>query len=906
MYWDDVTITPSRPMPACNQLSAICVVQDSAGRLQAFALGNDGNVYINFEQSTTGPWNGWSSLGGSIIASTPTVIQDSEGRLQAFAIGIDGNVYINYWLTANGPWSGWTNFGGSIIVATPTVIQDNAGRLQVFALGNDGNVYINFEQSTSGPWSGWSNFGGSLIAATPTVIQDNAGRLQAFALGSDGNVYTNYWLSANGPWSGWSNFGGGIIASGPTVVQDNAGRLQLFALGTDGNVYINYWLSANGPWSGWSNFGGSTIASAPEAVLDSTGRLQVFAVGTDGNVYVNFEETSDGPWNGWSNFGGGIVTGAPAAITDTRGLLNLFALGTDGNVYTNYWLSTSGPWNGWSNFGGRSGAIKITTALPTISGQVFAGGTGLSGIGMNLSGDTGAGTGVSLSTTTNSAGSYSFAAPVGGTYTVTPSLSGYTFDPGTATFSNLSSSQTVNFAVMTQSVGENGTPIPQPPATSAPAPQPPPVVSASVTNCNDISGIWTDSTNPVATWSLRQTGQLVTGTVTANRGCGASTWTVAGQITGVGQYTLMASDPIPAVDGCGLAAFDSVSSTVTFSPNVCAIGSATEVFTTSHYWSGSQYLPKDPTSTSANTTWSHASPSPGLQITVDLLNDKVTTNLSGQNKTNDVSVKIIGPSQTTLAQHNDAIAGSSFNDSLQRTSLAVGQYGLVTATWGDASVSVPVNFYIIGNTRFSQYNFPYESQCSSNAQQAWIIYKIDSSAGGSCYYRSVSLGSRFMTQTVVNGTGVSNTNEILKSYDAGAKYICSPAPGGNKDNTFFAVDAGGSSINKITGKCNTVLSDGTRQPNSLVNDNPLAGTLATSPAPAGISSIYACSDQVLMIDQSNNYDLRTVQDTCPACNAGFGSEWGGTVAHIDTFNSAQTCNPNDLGDYGNRVAIRLR
>jgi hypothetical protein len=226
VYWDDVTITPSRPMPACSHMSAVCVVQDNAGRLQAFALGTDGNVYINFEETTAGPWNGWSNFGGNIIAATPTVVQDSEGRLQAFVLGIDGTVYINYWLSANGPWSGWTNFGGGIITATPTVIQDNAGRLQVFALGNDGNVYVNFEQSTSGPWSGWSNFGGSVIAATPTVIQDNAGRLQMFALGSDGNVYTNYWLSANGPWSGWSNFGGGIIASAPTAVQDNAGRFD--------------------------------------------------------------------------------------------------------------------------------------------------------------------------------------------------------------------------------------------------------------------------------------------------------------------------------------------------------------------------------------------------------------------------------------------------------------------------------------------------------------------------------------------------------------------------------------------------------------------------------------------------------------------------------------------------------
>ena len=80
--------------------------------------------------------------------------------------------------------------------------------------------------------------------------------------------------------------------------------------------------------------------------------------------------------------------------------------------------------------------------------------------------------------------------------------------------------------------------------------------------------------------------------------------------------------------------------------------------------------------------------------------------------------------------------------------------------------------------------------------------------------------------------------------------------------------------------------------------------LATDPRSS--RPVFACSDQILMIDQSNNYDLRSVQDACPNCSGGFGANWGNTVAHIDTFNSSQTCNPNDLGDYGNRVAIRLR
>jgi uncharacterized repeat protein (TIGR03803 family) len=83
---------------------------------------------------------------------------------------------------------------------------------------------------------------------------------------------------------------------------------------------------------------------------------------------------------------------------------------------------------------------NFTVNLYAISGQVVTlSGAGLSGVTMTLSGSQ---TG---STTTNGTGNYSFAVPAGGSYTVTPSLSGYTFTPPSLSFTNLSSGQTANF-----------------------------------------------------------------------------------------------------------------------------------------------------------------------------------------------------------------------------------------------------------------------------------------------------------------------------------------------------------------------------------------------------------------------------------------------------------------------------
>ena len=75
-----------------------------------------------------------------------------------------------------------------------------------------------------------------------------------------------------------------------------------------------------------------------------------------------------------------------------------------------------------------------------IFGNITSGATALTNVTVNLSGSS------TASTTTDAGGDYSFAGLAnGGNYTVTPSLTNYTFTPPTATFSNLSANQTANF-----------------------------------------------------------------------------------------------------------------------------------------------------------------------------------------------------------------------------------------------------------------------------------------------------------------------------------------------------------------------------------------------------------------------------------------------------------------------------
>src|SRR6185437_3770742 len=92
-----------------------------------------------------------------------------------------------------------------------------------------------------------------------------------------------------------------------------------------------------------------------------------------------------------------------------------------------------------SHTGSATLTLAINSGQYTISGQITASGTGLSGVTVALSG---ASTATAI---TSSGGNYSFGSLAPGTYTVTPSRTGYTFTPPSRTFTNIGSSQTASF-----------------------------------------------------------------------------------------------------------------------------------------------------------------------------------------------------------------------------------------------------------------------------------------------------------------------------------------------------------------------------------------------------------------------------------------------------------------------------
>ena len=172
-----------------------------------------------------------------------------------------------------------------------------------------------------------------------------------------------------------------------------------------------------------------------------------------------------------------VIVGSPAfsiAATASSGLSVAFASTTpsvctvSGNTVTLLILGTcsiqasqAGDTN-WVAAAPVTQSFNVTPPGVSISGQVTLASSGLSGVTITLSGS------ASASATTDSNGNYSFASlPAAGNYTVTPSLAGDAFNPIAASFSNLSSDQTANFAA-SAAVG-SVTAVSEPAGSGAPA-----------------------------------------------------------------------------------------------------------------------------------------------------------------------------------------------------------------------------------------------------------------------------------------------------------------------------------------------------------------------------------------------------------------------------------------------------
>ncbi|HXZ03262.1 MAG TPA: hypothetical protein VEH81_00435 [Ktedonobacteraceae bacterium] len=95
--------------PTATIQSAPAVGTNKDGRLEAFNICSDGALWHIWQITPGGEWGSWESLGmpsdSVILSAGPVVVENTDGRLEAFAGGSDNILWHAWQVTPGGNWS---------------------------------------------------------------------------------------------------------------------------------------------------------------------------------------------------------------------------------------------------------------------------------------------------------------------------------------------------------------------------------------------------------------------------------------------------------------------------------------------------------------------------------------------------------------------------------------------------------------------------------------------------------------------------------------------------------------------------------------------------------------------------------------------------------------------------------
>jgi hypothetical protein len=361
------------------KLTGTCAAGKNAdGRLEVFAIGDDGVLYHIWQtvpNATLIGWSAWAALGNgyAVGSSGPAVGVNADGRLEVFAEGSEGYLY-HAWQTApNGTENDWSTrahfpalAGGGVGVVRPAVAASSDGRMELFGVSSfDGTLQHVWQVAANNGWSHWFSHGpdsGGLEVGNvgpeslrPVLGAGQDGRLELFATGSDGNIYHIWQTAVSNGWSAWDTVAAQLGVSNLALVLNQDGRLSLFAVQA-GDLYL---YAQTAPNNGWAALAPVTITNAsvqwstsPVAARGADGRLRVF--GADQFVFFVVTQKTPGAAQmerlslGTLPVGGSVATPEVALNADLR--LALFAIGPDGVLYHTWEVAGEG-WSQWTSLG---------------------------------------------------------------------------------------------------------------------------------------------------------------------------------------------------------------------------------------------------------------------------------------------------------------------------------------------------------------------------------------------------------------------------------------------------------------------------------------------------------------------------------------------------------------------------
>lgn len=343
----DAITVPSGEGP--NNAPPVSVVVGSKGEAYAYAIGVDGALWTRWQTNQGGPWQPWTSLGGSDINLAHVhVVKEASGQQIAFAQPNPGGSVYTSWQSdwTNNVWTGtWYSLGGSVATFEP-VLAPNGGAA-LYAIGMDGALWTSWQTNYGSVWFPWTSLGGGGLTGVHMLRQAD-GATAAYCLDTSGNVWTTWQTNYGGNWFGFANLGGGLIDFEPQL--GPAGDSALYGVARDGGNVVTLWqTNKGGAWFGWASLGATWCDNVRVASM-SSGATAVFASwGPGTSVSCTWQSVKGGSWNPWINLGGNISDVKPIVFPDDT--MAIFGISYDALVTQEQTNAAGSDWSGWSSLG---------------------------------------------------------------------------------------------------------------------------------------------------------------------------------------------------------------------------------------------------------------------------------------------------------------------------------------------------------------------------------------------------------------------------------------------------------------------------------------------------------------------------------------------------------------------------
>lgn len=330
------------PLPTgVRESGSPTVVANSDGRLEAFILGSDCQIYHTW-QSTSGAgsaWNPWVSLGGC-GSSNPIAVRGPDGTVQVFVLGGNGNIW-HSWETSPGSdssFSGWYDTSWGMVSGTQmaSIYEQNGMPDIFFEAGND-CVWHGWETGTPSTYTGAYPISNACQETSDPAVGQNAnGELTMFFRGGNGQIWQSTESSVNGPggWNGpYPTPASTIAGTDMSVVRNANSELTVYSTAANNAVW---WEQEQGPntWANW--VGAYPVTNANEQSGIGLGETPIGVANQDGHLDLSFVATNAELWYSFESAPGNNSYAGPYPLNEnpSTGTYPSTLLDADGRIVT--------------------------------------------------------------------------------------------------------------------------------------------------------------------------------------------------------------------------------------------------------------------------------------------------------------------------------------------------------------------------------------------------------------------------------------------------------------------------------------------------------------------------------------------------------------------------------------------